>query len=88
MVSYPRQVCAIPQTCLGLRGHFNHYNLPQAIILLIIIADDDCAKNKRPCKDNSVCVRKGDGKSECECIKGYDYNWRTKFCEGMTFFRN
>jgi hypothetical protein len=35
MTPYPRQVCAIPQPCLGLRGHLIT-NLPQAMLLLII----------------------------------------------------
>ncbi len=54
------------------------------IVIVVNVAKDDCAKNNRPCPENSVCVRKGVGrKSECECIKGYEYNWRTKFCEGI-----
>jgi hypothetical protein len=37
MTPYPRQVCGIlPQTCLGLRGHLIT-NLPQAMLLLIIM---------------------------------------------------
>jgi hypothetical protein len=61
-----------------------------AILLLQIIVDivaDDCAKNNRPCPDNSVCVRKLNAdKSECECIRGYEYKKHTKTCDGLYWF--
>ena len=45
-------------------------------------------KDNRPCPENSACVQKGGNKHECECFKGYEYNWQkilVKVCNTSSY---